>query len=153
VKYLRLVIVGVLIGLGASTFIKIYSTLPKTCDASYRHDTTVNINGESIAAEVAKTAGQQEKGLGGRACIGDDQAMLFTFDKPGVYPFWMKDMKFPIDIVWISPQHKAVTIKPNVDPSTYPDNFKSSAPAQYVLELEAGQANKLGMKPGTTVNF
>lgn len=152
-KWLRLVVVGALLGLGISLFIKLGSTAPATCSVHYRRDLTVRVGSHLLAAENAKTDIQREKGLGGRDCIGTNQAMLFTFDKPGIYPFWMKDMKFAIDMVWISPNHKVVTVKSNVEPSTYPENFKNSAPAQYVLEIRAGQAEKLGIQQGTEVSF
>jgi uncharacterized membrane protein (UPF0127 family) len=134
-KYLRLVVVGALIGLGISTFIKVYSSVPKACNVPYRHDTTISIGSNSISTEVAKTDDQKDKGLGGRDCIGTDQGMLFIFDKPATYPFWMKDMKS------------------NVSPASYPETFQNSAPAQYVLELKAGQAKALEINNKTNLSF
>jgi uncharacterized protein len=152
-KYLRLVVVGALIGLGVSTFVKLYANVPQPCKAPYRNDATVSVGINKISAEVAQTNSQKDKGLGGRTCIAADQGMLFVFDKPGIYPFWMKDMKFPIDMVWIDSNHTVVTIKSNVSPSTYPQNFKNSEPAQYVLELKAGQAKALDINNGVNLSF
>jgi uncharacterized membrane protein (UPF0127 family) len=152
-KYLRLVVVGALIGLGISTFIKVYSSVPKACNVPYRHDTTISIGSNSISTEVAKTDDQKDKGLGGRDCIGTDQGMLFIFDKPATYPFWMKDMKFPIDVVWLNSDHNVVTVKSNVSPASYPETFQNSAPAQYVLELKAGQAKALEINNKTNLSF
>lgn len=152
-KWLRLVVVGGLIGLGASTFIKLLHTVPKTCAASYRHDTTISIGLNSISAEVAKTDTQREQGLSGRSCIGSDQAMLFVFNKPGYYPFWMKDMKFPIDMVWLDSNHKVITVKANVNPSTYPQTLVSKKPSKYVLELQSGGSQQLNIAEGTVIKF
>jgi uncharacterized membrane protein (UPF0127 family) len=91
--------------------------------------------------------------LGGRACIGPDQGMLFTFNKPGQYDFWMKNMKFPIDIVWVNENKMVVSVSPEVEPKTYPKTFTSNKPAKYVLELHAGRAQQLNISEGTNLNF
>jgi hypothetical protein len=97
-KWLRLLIVGCIIGLGASTFVQMSGANPQDCQSVYRRDTTVKVTNNYIDAEVASNDTQKELGLSNRTCIGVNQGMLFVFDKPGKYDFWMKDMKFPIDI-------------------------------------------------------
>jgi uncharacterized membrane protein (UPF0127 family) len=120
----------------------------------YRNDKTVTIKGSELKAEVVQTPAEREKGLSGRPCIESDSGMLFVFDHPGQYAIWMKDMQFPIDIVWISEEHKAVGLEFNVEPSTYPDRFvNKDQPAQYVLELKANRAKELGIVLGTPVSF
>ena len=121
---------------------------------AYRDDKTVTINKTQLKTEVAQTQAQREQGLSGRPCIEPDRGMLFVFDKPGQYAIWMKDMKFPIDIVWINASHKTVGLEVNVAPSTYPDHFvNKDQPALYVLELKANRAKELGVGLGTTVSF
>jgi|SRR5581483_1453557 len=124
-----------------------------TCQVNYRQDKNLIVNGSAIQTEVVSSPADLAKGLGGRACIGADEGMLFVFLRPGYYPFWMKDMKFPIDMVWINTNHQAVHIAPDVTPSTYPQSFVNTQLAQYVLELKAGAANKLGITYGSTINF
>ncbi|MEX0881334.1 MAG: DUF192 domain-containing protein [Candidatus Saccharimonadales bacterium] len=119
----------------------------------YRNDKTVTISSAQIKAEVVQSPAEREKGLSGRRCIEPDKGMLFVFDKPGQYPFWMKDMKFPIDIVWIDASHTVVGLDIDVAPSTYPDAFVSEKPAQYVLELQANRSKDLKIGLGTPVNF
>jgi len=120
----------------------------------YRNDKTVTINGQQIQAEIASSATERQKGLSGRPCILPNQAMLFTFSQPGHYSFWMKDMKFPIDIAWISPDKKVVGLEIDVEPSTYPDSFvNKDQPAQYVLELKANRSKTLNINLGTPVKF
>ncbi len=145
--------IGVITGIGLSAVVRVYSAVPTSCNVAYRHDTIIKTANDSIVAQVAKTDAQRTTGLSGRACIGADQGMLFEFDNPGLYPFWMKDMKFPIDMVWINANHTVVTVDPAVLPSSYPSNFVSSAPAQYVLELQAGRARTLNITPGTNLQF
>jgi len=123
------------------------------CTETYRQDIKISVNSQTIDAQVAQTPAEQSKGLSGRSCIGKDQGMLFTFGTPGHYPFWMKDMRFNIDIVWISPDHQVVHIEPNAAPSTYPDSFVNEAPAQDVLELASGRAASLGLQTGTQLSY
>jgi uncharacterized membrane protein (UPF0127 family) len=128
--------------------------LAAECSEIYRKDTIITTPmKQDIAVQIASDPASQEKGLGGRACIGSYSGMLFSFDKPGNYPFWMKGMRFPIDILWLSADRQVVTVQSGVDPNTFPKSFSSDAPAQYVLELGAGQAAKLGITEGTALNF
>lgn len=71
---------------------------------------------------------------------------------------WMKDMKFPIDIIWISPEHKVVAVERDVEPSTYFSknpffiNDKDHI-AQYIIEMKANRSTELGIGLGTPINF
>jgi uncharacterized membrane protein (UPF0127 family) len=80
----------------------------------------------------------REKGLSGRAELGRDEGMLFVFEKSGYYGFWMKDMNFSIDIVWISEDKEVVDISEDLAPETYPDISYPREEVKYVLELPAG---------------
>jgi hypothetical protein len=120
---------------------------------AYRNDKIVAVNSEKITAEVVDTQEERVQGLSGRPCIEADKGMLFVYDKPGSYPFWMKDMKFPIDIVWVGSDHIVVDLDIDVSPSTYPDVLISKEPAQYVLELQANRSKNLKIELGTPVNF
>jgi uncharacterized protein len=123
------------------------------CGEKYHQDKVIAVNGHGLLAQTAKTPKEQEQGLSGRACLGKDQAMLFIFDKPGYYPFWMKNMKFSIDIAWISADKHIVDIQENVSPQSSPKAFVNTKPARYVIELQAGQADSLGLQSGNSINF
>lgn len=71
--------------------------------------------------------------------------MLFTFKKPGSYCFWMKDMKFPVDIIWLNTNGVITGLESNVSPQTYPRSYCGAAGTTKVLELPAGsiQRNQL----------
>lgn len=120
---------------------------------TYRNDKTITIHSTKIDAEVVQTDAARAKGLSGRQCIEPNRGMLFVFGKPGQYPFWMKDMKFPIDILWLDENQKAVHIEQNLAPSTYPTTYTSAEPALFVLELQAGRAKELNITRGTPINF
>jgi uncharacterized membrane protein (UPF0127 family) len=120
-----------------------------------------------VGAVVITTGDQAPKKTGASSTCGTyrtdrilhiniaNQAMLFAFKQPGQYAFWMKDMKFPIDMVWIGADSKVVGYYNNISPSTYPDKFENetSRPAKYVLEIKALRAKELGIKLGTPVSF
>lgn len=99
---------------------------------------TVVIGGQTVAVTIADTDASREKGLGGRTGLSDHEGMLFVFPQDGYYAFWMKDMQFSIDIVWIAADGTVVYIEPNLSPSTYPTAFEPTKTARYVLELPAG---------------
>ena len=125
-----------------------------SCAADYRADVTIEIGSQKIAAEKAETPEERDRGLSGRPCIRPDVGMLFTFAKPIHISFWMQGMKFPLDIVWIGADHRAVWIERRLQPSTYPRTFKNKGKAaQYVLELQAGRAKSLGLVLGTRLRF
>ncbi len=127
----------------------------KSACGEYRIDKVVMLGTHKINAEVSTTPVEHQKGLGGRPCIGSDQGMLFLFSRSGQYSFWMKDMKFSIDIIWITSDHKVAAIYNNIAPSTYPDSFINDKrhPAQYTLEVKANLAKKYGIDLGTPVKF
>jgi uncharacterized membrane protein (UPF0127 family) len=152
-KWLRMVLVGCLIGFGASTFAKVSLANPSICKEAYRQDTVVKVSGSTINTEIPKNDQDRAKGLGGRSCLGVDSGMLFVFDKPDKYDFWMKDMKFPIDMVWIDENKSVTKVDLNVSPSTYPKTFTSETPSKYVLELSANRAQQLSITKGTNLNF
>jgi uncharacterized membrane protein (UPF0127 family) len=152
-KWFRLVLVGCLIGFGTSTFVKLYQANPSSCKTKYRHDTTVKIGDDHIKAEIAQSDQDKEQGLSGSSCIGVDQGMLFVFKESGKYDFWMKDMKFPIDIIWLNQSKQAVKVEPGVSPETYPKTFVNERPAMYVLELRAARAQQLNIVEGSQLQF
>lgn len=115
--------------------------------------TTVTIDGQAIRVAIADTPALQELGLGNRNGLGANEGMLFIFPTDSEYAFWMKDMYFSIDMVWISNAGKIVYMAQNVSPQTYPENFVPTSPARYVLELNAGYAQAHGFKVGDTMQF
>lgn len=123
------------------------------CHEHYRTDRRLSINGSSLSAQVANTDTSREQGLSGRTCLATGQAMLFTFDKPGYYPFWMRDMRFPIDIIWIGNDHTVADVMEDAQPDSYPKSYINERPARYVLEVSAGSARKLGIGLGTVIKF
>jgi len=76
----------------------------------------VKIKDSVIHVDLAITPDEQSKGLSIKNKLNDSDGMLFPFDTPGDYSFWMKDMKFPIDIIWIDSNYKIVHIEKTFNP-------------------------------------
>lgn len=116
---------------------------------------SVTIGAIPVMVEIATTSAAVQKGLSGRAYLGRDQGMLFIFSQPDRHRFWMPDMRFPIDIIWIAGD-KVIDIDKNVsnrfDPAR-PVFFTPSSPVRYVLEVNAGFSKKYGIKIGDPVAF
>ena len=111
------------------------------------------VNGKVFEVQVADTNYLLEKGLSGREPLLDNQGMFFIFEKPDKYGFWMKEMKFPIDIIWIDHNFQIIHIEKSVKPDTYPKIFYPESKASYVLEISAGESLKANLKIGDTVKF
>lgn len=113
----------------------------------------IRIGQVKIIAETADTIWKKIKGLSGRDGLSENAGMLFPYNKPGFYAFWMRGMKFPIDIIWIGVDKKVVDITKNIPPESFPKTFASKKPAQYVLELPAGFTDKNGIRIGDGAMF
>lgn len=119
-----------------------------------KHEGAMTLPEATIAVEIVDTKEEVEKGLSGRLSMGEKEGMLFVFPVMGQYSFWMKDMNFPIDIIWISDEGRVVHIKENATPDSYPKKtFKNDAFAKYVLEMKTGSALKYGLYLGTSVTL
>ena len=114
----------------------------------------VKIGDNSITVEIADSPEKRSQGLSGRSSLPKNHGMLFVFNKAEKYHFWMKDMKFPIDIIWIN-DGGVVAITSHANPEIYNDNslttYKPKEPAQYVLEVNANYTLENNIKVGDGV--
>ena len=101
-----------------------------------------------LKLEYAVTPAEQELGLSYRESLDEDAGILFVYQEDVVPQFWMKEMHFPLDIVWLDENFKIIGIEKNIAPETYPRTFSPVKPIRYVLELNAGKSAKLGWEIG-----
>ena len=104
-----------------------------------------------IRVDIANTREELIQGLSGKDNLGAVNGLLFVFPETKNHAIWMKDMNFPIDIVWISEDLVVINVERNVSPETYPTTFKPNSPARYALETEAGFTNTVGIQKGQKV--
>jgi len=115
---------------------------------------TVLINDVKIQVAVAYTLTEQVRGLGGRKSLAENQGMLFVYNDYQQRNFWMKDMLFPIDIIWIK-DNTIVGIVSNAKVTTNENliHYASPTPVNYVLEINAGAATKNNFKIGDKIKI
>ncbi|MFL6453968.1 MAG: DUF192 domain-containing protein [Nitrososphaeraceae archaeon] len=119
-------------------------------------NTTISVKNTSIVTDLALTSDQQTKGLSGRENLSENQGMLFVSKTPGRYGFWMKSMKFPLDIFWLNTNRSVVYLKENLQPCLTILNCPTYLPdtdSLYVLETMAGFAQRHNITKGTHFNF
>ena len=102
---------------------------------------------------LSNTNESRTQGLSGRQNLPDDTVMLFAFDVPGRLGFWMKDMLFPIDIIFLDENMKVVNYFDNVKPETYPNVFYSESDSKYVIEMNAGQRENKKIDKGMEIYY
>ncbi len=102
---------------------------------------------------VASTSAEQEQGLSDVPFLASTTGMLFVFDTPDDYGFWMKDMQFPLDIIWLDQSFKIIHIEYSLSPSTYPQVFYPGSPAKYVIEVNAGFVKEFSLSEGQVMQI
>ncbi len=102
---------------------------------------------------MADEPAKWQRGLSGVRSLGELEGELFIFDSAGVYGIWMKDMQFPIDVIWIDNNFKVVHIEKNISPGTYPQVFANTTPARFVLEVNANFANSFAITEGSLLTL
>lgn len=113
----------------------------------------IKIGDEVINVELALTNEEKTQGLSGRENLEKNEGMLFIFDVPGEYYFWMKDMNFPIDIIWIGESKDIVYMKKDAKPENFLETYGSEVDAKYVLEVVSGFSDRNNLKVGERVEF
>ena len=147
-KYIWIWIVGWLFIVGIfyyciSRYIHGKTQLPKVCSEDI-----------CFTVELARTAEERELGLMYRQAMSETHGMLFVFSTPDFHNFWMKDTLIPLDMIWINDQYKIVRIltadacKADPCPVYRPETY-----ASYVLEINAGLAEKYGITEWPTLQF
>lgn len=105
--------------------------------------------------EIADTVEERAVGLMNRSELSRDRGMLFIFEQPGKYSFWMKNTLISLDIVWISESFEIVEIEEDVQPCVTSEckSYGGSVPAQYVLEVNTGEVERNGFAKGDLVQI
>ena len=118
--------------------------------------TMVTAKNTTLFVDLALSPDQQSRGLSGREKMSENQGMLFVMQSPGRYGFWMKEMKFPLDIFWLDKNGTIVYFKQNLQPCLTILDCPTYAPdtdSLYVLETVAGFAQRHAITKGTQLNF
>ena len=115
-------------------------------------------SGKVLQTEVMVKDEDRQMGLMFRPSLPLDHGMLFIFEGPDFHGIWMKNCRFPIDILWLDEAHKVVHLDERVPPCTARDDkdcdvYRPLRKASYVVELNAGQARREKATVGAMVRF
>lgn len=119
----------------------------------------ISLHRHEYHVQIASTESEREQGLSGTQPLSADQAMLFIFPDAATWGIWMKDMNYPIDVVWLNDAKQVVYMVKDFQPSTYSSadpsikTRRSSTPARYVIELPSGTIEKTGIVLGDPAGF
>ena len=111
----------------------------------------LTVSNLELKVETASTRKAQTQGLSGRKFLSQDRGMLFVFASESEHCFWMKDMNFALDIIWMDANGKITNIKENISPDTYPATFCGNG--QYVLEINSGLSTRNSLQIGQVADF
>jgi uncharacterized protein len=114
-------------------------------------ESSISVGTTTIAVEIVRTDEEKARGLSGREELPAGHGMLFVFTEPDFHSFWMKDMKFAIDIIWLDELLRITHIEKNVQPDSYPKIFKPLEKSLYALEVTAGFSEQKGLTVGGTL--
>ena len=116
----------------------------------------ITVNDQILIADISATPEQMTRGLSVKDTLSENEAMLFVFNVEAEHRFWMKDMKFPIDIIWISSDKIVVDIEHNLQPcdlGLFCSTYEPEGDSLYALETVGGFAEKYRVVKGTPVEF
>lgn len=102
---------------------------------------------------ISNTEQKRMTGLSNTKNLNKDTVMLFIFEKPDIYGIWMKDMLYPIDIVYLDDKMNVVSFFDNVKPSSYPEIFYPEEKSKYIIEMNAGERIESGLYKKTKVYY
>lgn len=136
-------------------FLQVLLILPlAACASDANH--WVELGGKRYTVEIADTDGERARGLMFRDGMPAERGMLFIHDAEEPQAYWMKNTRIPLDILYFDSERRLVSQQRDVPACTLGDGcppYPSNAPALYVLELNAGQAEALGLKDGAELKF
>ena len=114
---------------------------------------TIYVDELAIGVTIADEPDERRQGLSGLKSLPELEGKLFVFEETGNYGIWMKDMFFPIDVIWIDENLRIVHIEENVLPNSYPATYNSPVPARFVLETNAFFVDTFQITKGARVTI
>jgi len=112
----------------------------------------ITIGDSTITVEISRTESARQKGLSGRDNLPENTGMLFIFDQPAIHKFWMKDMKFALDFIWIN-NYRIVELTSNIPPVPPENTLTPKQPIDQVLEVPAGFIQTNNIKVGDSITY
>jgi uncharacterized membrane protein (UPF0127 family) len=113
----------------------------------------MTIGDTEYTLKIADTPQKRSLGLGFTKPLKENEGMLFVFEEPGAHGFWMKNVDYPLDIIWISDVLRITDIAENIQPESYPDTFTPTQDVRLAVELPGLAMQKNGAVVGDRVQL
>lgn len=132
-----------------------YAVIVSLAIAGCTYSERVCFDNACFNVEVVDTPETRAQGLMFREYLPEDEGMLFIFEEEDVYPFWMKNTLIPLDMIWINSDWTVVYVARDVQPCEEDPcpSINPWVPALYVLEVNAGLAEKYDVRVGSNAVF
>ena len=133
----------------------IFSLVLVNNSLGYGLDKATFSNGVTVDIEIASMPSELRRGLMYRESLPEGHGMLFIMESEELHSFWMKNMNFPIDMVWIDSDFQVVDVTYGAEPcdGSLCEGYRPDVSSMYVLEVPAGYTLKKGLDEGVTVFF
>lgn len=146
-------LIALYVQLGGSATTTVPLVVTPTVRADYEPLTPFTYGTMQLQASLATTSEARARGLSYTTELPEDIAKVFVFETSEPWSFWMKEMNYNIDMVWVSETGRVVHIEENVSPATYSATFSPGEPARVVLETVPGISQKAGITAGDTIDI
>lgn len=135
-KFSFLILSTILVVFLGALFLK-DTTNPHPCFLTMER-IVIELGGDNFSVEVADTNETRQCGLSYRESLREGAGMLFVFENSDFHGIWMREMLFPIDIIWLDENFSIVDLKIGASPDFYPEIFTPKSPARFVIEVHEG---------------
>ena len=139
----------------SNNYMKEFFANANVTDSEYLKGSAI-VNNYRIVLDIALTDKQVQEGLAIKNSLNENEGMLFFLGEPQKASFWMKNMKFPIDIIWLNENFSIVHIEKELQPCDsvfYCKSYKPNSEALYVLETTAGFTKRHNLQIGDNIDF
>lgn len=123
------------------------------CGALAYRPPNLRIASTDFHARIVSSEADRKHGLSGTNPLGEREAMIFVFPSDDRWGIWMKDMKYPIDILWLDKDRIVRHIVEDARPESYPTTFRPDMPVRYVIEMKSGTAKQKHITIGSGAKF
>lgn len=139
--------------INAATRTLLFVTLLLALAACQANEPWVEVHGKRFYVEIADDDATRTRGLMFRDEMADNRGMFFIFRREEPRSFWMRNTRIPLDIIYLDRNLQVVSIVHNARPcrTRQCPSYPSRGPSMYVLELNAGQAEELGLERGDVI--
>ncbi len=130
-----------------------YYITKMSINSSSNYTKQLKIGEKVFLINTVDTAALKSLGLSYTKSLCDNCGMLFSFQEPDYHSFWMKDMNYDLDIVFIDQDKVISEVFKNVKKENFPEKIQNKYPAQYVLEINSGASDKYGLNIGDMLDM